>query len=370
MLHQALLAILLVSATYGSHQTYPGTTTRPILSDAEAALYTKEIFLNGWSPGNIQTTKYDYLVGSDGYSTIQEAVNAAINDGGTTRKYIKVEKGTYKQAVLIPKTTVPITIYGTPNTPTDVHIILSQSAAMTGSDYATQVNPDGTRYQSGDPAWSMYNYCASKETIGTACSAVFYSQNDLLEVAYITVENPSIAAQAVAVSTSGDKVHWDNVYLYGFQDTLYVGGSGRIYVNKATIKGDVDFIFGSAIAIFESAQIISRDDRPRTTSVVFAPNTPYNQKYGMLVINSNITADSGIEAKKGCSLARGWVSSSTANGQVIIRETEIADVINVDAPYTTDTGGNSFSGNIDENRNLDDTSYNRFWEYKNTGSGA
>lgn len=89
-----------------------------------------------------------------------------MQDGGTTRKYIKIEPGTYAAEVLIPQTTVPLTLYGTVGNPEDVRIVLTQPATMTGTEYANQVNPGGTVYQNGDPAWSMYNGCASKETIG------------------------------------------------------------------------------------------------------------------------------------------------------------------------------------------------------------
>jgi len=367
-----LAALLLVALALADHQTYPGTSTRPVLSDTEASAYTKEKYLEGWTPATIQTSTADYVVGSGSYGTIQEAVNAAIKAGGSTRKYIKIQPGKYTQAVLIPQTSVPITIYGTKGSPADVHIVLSQGANMKGSDYAKQVNPKGTDYKQGDPAWSMYNGCATKDTIGTSCSSVVWAKNDNFEIAYVTIENPSIDGQAVAARSDGDKQNWDYVNFYGFQDTLYVSGE-RAYFNSPTIKGDVDFIFGSASAVFENAQITARADRPRNTAVIFAPNTENKQKYGFLLVNSKITAESGIKSTKGAHLARSWDSSSSSspNGQVVIRETEIDDVINVNAPYDpAATTGRAYSGNAATNRNLDDPKYNRFWEYKNTGSGA
>lgn len=369
MFRTICLVLLFTVATFADHQNYPGTNKRPILSDSEASRYTKEAYLQGWTPEKIQHSRVDYTVGSGGYAYIQQAVNAAINDGGTTRKYIYVKPGTYAQTVLIPKTTVPITIYGTYGTPEDVVIRLTQSANTKGSDWANSVNPGGQLFKNGDPAWSMYNYCASKDTIGTFCSGVVWFENDNLELLYLTIDNPSKEAQAVAARFDGDLQNMDHIHMYGFQDTLLLSGK-RIYMSKPTIKGDVDFIFGGASAVIENAQIIARGDRPRTSAVVFAPNTDNSQEYGFLVVNSKITADSNIKAKHGCSLARAWDSSSSANGQVVIRETEVVDVINVDAPYATGAGGRPYSGNTNTNRNLDDANYNRFWEYKNTGAGA
>uniref|UniRef100_A0AAR5QKG8 Pectinesterase n=1 Tax=Dendroctonus ponderosae TaxID=77166 RepID=A0AAR5QKG8_DENPD len=279
MLLQILLIVQLLLATaYADHQAYPGTSSRPVLSDAEAASYTKESYLQGWTPSKINTgANPDYVVGSGGYSTIQAAVNAAINDGGTNRKYIKILPGTYAEGVLIPKTSVPITILGSADDPEAVHIVLSQGAKLTGSQYANQMNPNGAVYKDGDPAWSMFNYCAQKSEIA---------------------------------------------------------GGTRVYFSKPTIKGDVDFIFGSASAVFENAQIIGRGDR-RDTDTVFAPNTDNSQKYGYLVLSTKITADNNVKSKLGLHLARSWDSTSTANGQVVIRETELVDVFNVDAPYDT-----------------------------------
>ncbi|ENN82141.1 hypothetical protein YQE_00223, partial [Dendroctonus ponderosae] len=167
MLLQILLIVQLLLATaYADHQAYPGTSSRPVLSDAEAASYTKESYLQGWTPSKINTgANPDYVVGSGGYSTIQAAVNAAINDGGTNRKYIKILPGTYAEGVLIPKTSVPITILGSADDPEAVHIVLSQGAKLTGSQYANQMNPNGAVYKDGDPAWSMFNYCAQKSEI-------------------------------------------------------------------------------------------------------------------------------------------------------------------------------------------------------------
>lgn len=76
------LTILLFLAFFlgikADHQTYPGTSSRPVLSDSEAESYTKENYLQGWTPEAIQTSQVDYLVGNGGYSTIQAAINAAI----------------------------------------------------------------------------------------------------------------------------------------------------------------------------------------------------------------------------------------------------------------------------------------------------
>ncbi|XP_030746612.1 uncharacterized protein LOC115875330 [Sitophilus oryzae] len=372
------ISILLVVAIQADHQTYPGSASRPILSDSEAAQYTETNYLGGWSPENINTVQADYTVGSgQQFSSVQQAVNEAINAGGTSRKYIRIEPGTYNEILYIPSTKVPITLYGTGNSG-DVHIYFDQSAQTTGTDYANTVNPNGERYKSGDPAYSMYEKCAGNANIGTSCSSVVWINADDVQVTKITFENPSSAAQAVAVQTNGKNIHFEDVQFLGFQDTLYLH-SGKAYFNNVIVKGDVDFIFGAATAIFKNSQLIGRGDRPRTSGLIFAPSTDPNNKYGFLVINSLISADSNIEQRHGLSLARAWDSGVSSgsyvpgvspNGQLVIRESSIDDGINVDAPYSTSTSGRAFNTDINTNRNIDDNVHNRFWEYKNTGTGA
>lgn len=77
------MLLLLVVASYASHQTYPGTSTRPILSDSEASLLSEANYLQGWSVEDISIpSQPDYVVGSgQTYTDIQVAVNAAMNAG-------------------------------------------------------------------------------------------------------------------------------------------------------------------------------------------------------------------------------------------------------------------------------------------------
>src|SRR5690349_21026897 len=68
------------------------TSTRPQLSPSEQGSYTIATFLNGWAPAVVATPSHgDYVVGASGtFATVQAAVNAAIEAGGTTRKYIEI----------------------------------------------------------------------------------------------------------------------------------------------------------------------------------------------------------------------------------------------------------------------------------------
>ncbi|ERL91726.1 pectinesterase [Dendroctonus ponderosae] len=385
----ALLSSLLVMTSYGSHQTYPGTSTRPVLSNSEAEILSEENYLQGWSVEGISIPSTpDYSVGStQTYTDIQQAVNAAINAGGTSRKYIAIDPGTYAQSVYVTGS-VPLTIYGTGSSPSNVSIILSQPADMTVSAYIDQVNPDGSRYSSGDPGYKLYKSCASKsDTIGTSCSSIFWITASNVQVYNLQVTNTYTSngvGQSVALKTDADKVRLSTLNLISRQDTLYAGSNNdgvvqRVYIDNTYIEGDVDFVFGGAATVFTGVTFKAVSDRHPSGAIVFAPSTVPGNSYGFLAINSVITADSTFKSSQKVNLARAWdagvsagdyVADSSPNGQLVIRSTEIDLIINADAPYATSTSKRAYSGNNDTSRDLNDNTYNRFWEYDNTGDGA
>ncbi|KAF7286527.1 hypothetical protein GWI33_004930 [Rhynchophorus ferrugineus] len=348
--------------------SYPGTETRPILSDSEAEQYKSISYLNGWIPEPIRKNQPDYLVG-DGelYTSIQEAVNAAVEQENPNydRKYIKILNGTYREVVYLPSTNTPLTIYSDPGS---VRIEFNQSAETTGSEYISLVNPNGTKFKPEDPAYSMYKKCASKATLGTRCSSIFWIMGDDVEISGLTIENVSKNGQAVAVETNGDLIQFEEVNILGFQDTFYLNGDGRIFVNSCRISGDVDFVFGSARAVFLNTAFVARSDRPRTTALIFAPSTAADVKYGFLVEQCRLVANSNITQLQ---LARAWdgkeyIPGTSANGQLVIRDSLISMVVNETAPYASATSGRYFAGNDNPDRNLDDVKFNRFWEYQNS----
>lgn len=52
------------------------------------------------------------------------------------------------------------------------------------------MNPAG-KYMPGKPAWYMFDNCQSKRsaTVGVMCSAVFWSQNNGLQLQNLTIQN-------------------------------------------------------------------------------------------------------------------------------------------------------------------------------------
>ncbi len=382
LLKNLCLSTLIIFTTfYNNHQNYPGTVQRPILSKIEASKLNITQYLQGWIPEKIiKPLKADYIVGKNQkYTSIQSAVNALLKKNNSSQRiYIYVEPGIYTETVFIPNSNIPITIYS--DSADKVHIISTQNANMLVNDWIHQINPNGTRYKIGDPSWYMYNNCINNaknnnNKIGTQCTAVVWSQNKFLELKNITIENNAQNAQAIALSLNGDKAVLDSVYIKGYQDTLLVeGNNNKIYIQNSYISGYTDFVFGNATVVFNNCVFNIRLGHP--TPVIFAPNTSPTQYYGFLIINSNITGDTSIKLAH---LGRSWdsgikpnqyIPNKTSNGQILITNTNINNIININQPWTTSTSGRIFKGNIDLKRDLNNNNYNRMWEYNNSGNGS
>ena len=245
----------------------------------------------------------------------------------------------------------------------------------------------------GKPAWYMFDNCQRKRaaTIGVMCSAVFWSQNNGLQLQNLTIQNTlgdSVDAgnhQAVALRSDGDKVQINNVNILGRQNTFFVTNSGvqntlqnnrltRTLVTNSYIEGDVDMVSGRGAVVFDNTDFRVVNSRTQQEGYVFAPATQSNLFYGFLAVNSRFTAAGDGVAQLGRSLD---VDSAT-NGQVVIRDSVINEGFNMAKPWADAAiSKRPFSGNtgtVDEKdnvqRNLNDANFNRMWEYNNRGLGS
>lgn len=146
----------------------------------------------------------------------------------------------------------------------------------------------------------------------------------------LTIKNlskpSSLYGQALALYNDSDNFLAENVILDGAQDTLFTGPlpyflrerqknflrpvflrdyvAKQIYKN-CIIKGDTDFIFGNATALFVDCDIISiKSNSPRTVDgYVCAPSHAIDQEFGYLFYHCNIDREDGV---KNVFLARPW----------------------------------------------------------------
>ncbi|MFO1488376.1 MAG: pectinesterase family protein [Verrucomicrobiota bacterium] len=200
-------------------------------------------------------SKYQAVVAFDGsgtHKTVQDAVDAA----PTNRTHwftILVKPGTYQGQVIVRKPFVRI---------------IGEDRAGTVLTWPYNVNDRKTNqpYQF-DPGFVV----AAKH---------FQMEN-------LTVENSSgDHGQALALRVDGDRAAFRNCRILGWQDTLMVN-NGRHYFTNCHVAGRVDFIYGSATAVFDRCEIHSRNGGYLT-----AASTPLEKPFGFVFLNCRLTGDS------------------------------------------------------------------------------
>ncbi len=408
----AVLCIPLVlqgcsSPNLTSHKA-PGSSTRPVLSQSEAAHFTEQnVFARGgiiamaknepWQPEalNLKDIDTPWVVGKDApYHTVQQAVNAALKaTKSNQRVVIKILPGVYEGTVYIPMNAPPVTLFGAGENPQHVTIQLALDSMISPEVWRKTVNPNG-QYQPGDPAWEMYQSCANKTTpvVATTCAAVLWSQSHGFQLANLTVVNSLLdtvdgnAHQGVALRTDGDKVQIENVRLIGRQDTFFVNTSdeknryvtdrvSRVFIKDSYIEGDVDYVFGRANAVFDNVHFHTVSSRQSQEAFVLAPNTLPDNPYGFLVKNSRFTSDGGFKNGYFAKLGRAWdqgakttgyLPGKTSNSQVVVMNSTIDSGYDSLSPWgSAATTARPFNGNNAADRNLNDVNFNRLWEFNN-----
>ncbi|MFC4261459.1 pectinesterase family protein [Ferruginibacter yonginensis] len=209
--------------------------------------------------------------GKADFTTVQAALDA-LPTPNTTPITILVKRGIYKETVVVDSRKQFVHLMGEPNA--DVTI--------------TYNNHAGTKLPNGD-------------TLNTwTCATVFIYANDF-KATNIHFENNAgfTAGQAVAVRVESNRVAFKNCRFTGFQDVLFLSGSGvKQYFEDCYIEGTTDFIFGAATAVFKNCHIHSKKN-----SHVTAASTNSIIPFGFVFFDCNLTADDNIN---NVSLGRPW----------------------------------------------------------------
>jgi polygalacturonase len=186
-------------------------------------------------------TLYVAASGNGDYYSVQRALDVAPATGGAV---ISVAPGSYRELLTIDK----------PN------IVLRSANLDAGKTVIVYDNSSGS-------TGSTFNSATVRVT-----GAGFRAEN-------ITFANdfnrthPQLpkGSQALALMVAGDRAVFRNVRLLGNQDTLYAGSSDcsppghdaatctptRQYFEGCYVEGNVDFIFGNSLAVFERCEIRS-----------------------------------------------------------------------------------------------------------------
>jgi pectin methylesterase-like acyl-CoA thioesterase len=253
------------------------------ITHSSAGVATVSLAVSGSS--SVTPAGTSVIVAQDGtgnYATVQAAIDAA-PAGRTSAYIIYIKNGKYKEKVNIPS-----------NKPF-IHLV-GESVAntiITWDDYSGKAMPGGGTYGTSNSATVTVN------------GADFMAMN-------ITFENTTgDAPQALAINVNADRAVLLNCRFLGGQDTILTNGSGRQYFKNCYVDGVVDFIFGSATALFDSCVIYARTRLDNLSgSYITAANTPAGQTYGYVFRNCIIPANRGVTTYV---LGRPWQNDGTSS---------------------------------------------------------
>jgi pectinesterase len=305
---------------------------------------------------------------------VQAAITAAVTAGGTARRFIEVQPGTYREVVCVPNGAPPITLYGTDPDASQTQIVFDNNS---GKPKAAGV--------SANPCNANLN----GTTFGTSGSATFATnaaEFQAKNLSFVNDTNEATATgglQAVALMTQGDRALFENVRVLGNQDTLFAKTPDtntvrRAYFKDCFVEGDTDFIFGRASFVLDGCTIRSITSRT-AGGVIAAPSTDARHPFGILIIRSSFIGDATAGASS-THLGRAWDESQVdvatyttnaqsgayPNGQVLVRDSVLGPHIQSAGPWrsaaTTDRPYSSVASAT--------VPANRMYEFDNALAGA
>jgi pectinesterase len=238
--------------------------------------------------------------GNGDFTTISDALASIENE--TTPIEIYIKSGTYKERIEI--TRPNLSLIGEDR----------EHTIITYDYYAKMIMEDGTARRT----FRTYSIFLDGKNI-TAENLTFVNSSGL----------GKDVGQAIAVYAEGDMLKFKNCTFLGSQDTLFTGplppkviepggftgpkefapriNSHQLYEN-CFIRGDIDFIFGSATAYFDNCEIFSQNINQEVNGYVTAPSTPEGQEFGYIFNNCHFTSDCPDETVY---LGRPWRNFAT-----------------------------------------------------------
>ncbi len=205
--------------------------------------------------------------GSGDYRTVQEAFDAVPEHFTGGRWIIRVEPGRYYEKITLAEGKDRVTLVGRD----------ARTTVLTYDDYSGKKRADG-------------------KDIGTSrCQSVAIDADDFI-ASNITFENTHLnireqpgenkRSQGVALRVRGDRCALYDCRLVGNQDTFFGAGTGRIYLKNCYVEGNVDFIFGSSVMVFDRCTIHVNQHE----SYIVAPSTLPEMRFGIVFLDCRITA--------------------------------------------------------------------------------
>lgn len=341
------VVLLLAPAVVWAQATVPASVAaaRPQLADSPSAAALRRQVLgqggrvgalrdDGWDPladatmtgADLPTPHYRVdRAQADGrtvFATIQAAIAQADADLRSGRRQaarivIAIAPGDYEERVHVPAGPVPFTLVGDADDPRRVRLHAALPSQLRGTDFRARYGAVFTAPGQPAEAAAAFEACASRDTIGTFCSAVLNVRNDGFQLRGITVENthdgraPGNQQQAVALAVQADRVHLAEVRLLSHQDTLLLHSAApdtvaRVFVHRSLVAGDVDFVFGRATAYFLASELRwNGARRGQAGGFVAAPSTAFSMPFGFVFEDCDFTAAPAAPEGR-VKLARQW----------------------------------------------------------------
>ena len=275
-------------------------------------------------------SRYDAVVSADGsgtHVTVQGAV-AAAPENGARPFTILLKPGIYEGQILIPKNKRNVRLMGEELENTLLTYGLNVQETNAGTDRSF------------------------KGTGVIVLADDFRAEN-------VTFRNTSgDHGQALALRVDGDRAVFRHCRMLGWQDTLMIN-SGRQYFTNCYLEGRVDFIYGSAAAVFDRCEIHSRNGGHIT-----AASTPQNHPFGFVFMNCTLTGD-----------PLPWANPTNA-GVAQGAKNPMADLGRPWRPFASvaylncEMGGHIKPAGWDNWRNPTNELTARYAEYRSTGPGA
>lgn len=203
--------------------------------------------------------------GTGDYTSVLAGLNA-VPDDNDEWKVVYVKKGFYYEKVILKSTKTKVVLVGE-----DV-----EETIISYDDHGDGSLPGHT--------FSSYSFRADAHD--------FQAYN-------ITFENTNTISQAVAFHSNGDRQILYHCKLVSNQDTYFDNFRTRRYMKDCYIEGDVDFIFGFGVTMFDSCHIHCNDPGYLTAAA-----TPQYYEFGYVLKHCFVTVrDGGFWS---ASLGRPW----------------------------------------------------------------
>ena len=208
---------------------------------------------------NPQQYKYVFTVAKDGsgdYRFIQDAIDAMrVFPLAPITLYLK--NGVYNEKILLPADNTDVTFIG----------------------------------ESVEKTIISFNDYSGRGKLNTFTSFTAKISGNRFRAENISfVNSAGQVGQALAIYVDADQAVFKNCRFIGNQDTIYAAGenSRQLFVD-CYIEGTTDFIFGPSTAVFQHCTIKAKSD-----SYITAANTPKGKRFGFVLLDCTIIADSSV----------------------------------------------------------------------------